>query len=467
MAEKLSESSWTGFKNKQKLDLNDALLVKALAVFDKTKESEPEPRLKALEELVKQIPEQVKALTKRKKELGDKPFGEAKDKLYGLLDAAESLQKDTRLTVDKAQRDAKATEKKGGPSEEDDEESPALLTTKMIPLIREVRRGELVLQSLIALAGKETVVLLSRKAISPARGKLLKEQMTKPSGLKFIRGECLFEENALTFVVQSGAAGLAKKIKAALLTQTDLRLKVRVRGENPDDVDEDLEDEETKTGTATKATAASDMSRLVEAMTKLSPGIEDVAAARPNLKADLLRRVSGFHEHIKAGDAAQARETLLELAALVKRVKGELAELAAMSGTSDFSKVAFERIHLDWDARKKTVEDRLSQLHQAIVDAWDDPQAVTAAANLRKVLARFNEGLGDTLDALRNATAAADRATKVAKARAIAERYLAYLSTDPLVAHVENNPFEISVDVGKNLTVPLNELKGQLAKLDA
>jgi hypothetical protein len=79
MAEKLSESSWTGFKNKQKLDLNDAPLVKALAAFDKTRESEPEPRLKALDELVTQIPEQVKALIKRKKELGDKPFGEAKD----------------------------------------------------------------------------------------------------------------------------------------------------------------------------------------------------------------------------------------------------------------------------------------------------------------------------------------------------------------------------------------------------
>ena len=36
-------------------------------------------------------------------------------------------------------------------------------------------------------------------------GKLLKEQMTSASGLKFIRGECLFEKDAMTFVVQAPA----------------------------------------------------------------------------------------------------------------------------------------------------------------------------------------------------------------------------------------------------------------------
>lgn len=52
MADKLSESIWTAFLKKQKIDLDavkidDKPLVKALAAFDKTDESKPEPRLKA------------------------------------------------------------------------------------------------------------------------------------------------------------------------------------------------------------------------------------------------------------------------------------------------------------------------------------------------------------------------------------------------------------------------------------
>ncbi|KQP38986.1 hypothetical protein [Pseudorhodoferax sp. Leaf274] len=227
MADKLSEAAWTGFTKKNKLDLDDGALVKALARFDKSDEGKPEPRSQALEDVVDLLKKQVVAQSKRKKELGDKIFGEVKDKLYALLGSAEAELKKTQATT-RASAEA-----------DDDEESPALLTSKMIPLIRELRKGEAVMQSLIATTGKETVVLLSRRAISPARGKLLKEQMHNASGLKFIRGECTYEANALTFIVQASAGGLARKIKAALLQQTALRLAVRVRGEDGDDADEE------------------------------------------------------------------------------------------------------------------------------------------------------------------------------------------------------------------------------------
>ena len=137
MAEKLTESTWTGFTKKQSFKLDDAPLVKALAKFEKTSDAKPEPRLEALEDIVELIPKQVTALSKRKKELGDKAFGEVKDKLYALLDIAETLKKETEKAVEDA--------KKGG-DEEEEEESPALLTSKMIPLIREVRKGELVVK---------------------------------------------------------------------------------------------------------------------------------------------------------------------------------------------------------------------------------------------------------------------------------------------------------------------------------
>jgi hypothetical protein len=237
MTEKLSEATWTTFTRKQKLDLDDAALVKALAKVDRTPDDRPEPRAQALADVVDEIGRQVAALAKRRKALGDKAFGEAKDKLHALLEAAEALHKEAAKAAAQA-------------AKSDDDDGPAVLTDKLASVLREVRKGERVMQALVAVAGKETVVLVSRSAISPARGKLLKDQMINPSGLKFIRGECLFEKGVVTFAVQAPSSGLAKKIGSAVLVQTGLRMKVRVRGEDPNDVDQDGEDEESTPATS-------------------------------------------------------------------------------------------------------------------------------------------------------------------------------------------------------------------------
>jgi hypothetical protein len=120
MADKLSESTWTGFLKKQKLELDDGALRKSLAKFDKTDESKPEPRLDALNDLVEQFKKQIVAQAKRKKELGDKPFALVKDQLYELLGEAEALQKKTQAAM-------------AAEDDEDEESAPnALLDSKVL-----------------------------------------------------------------------------------------------------------------------------------------------------------------------------------------------------------------------------------------------------------------------------------------------------------------------------------------------
>ena len=92
---------------------------------------------------------------------------------------------------------------------------------------------------MLARGGKAVAVLMSRKAISPSRRKMLTEYLDDGTP-KFHKGICIFEEKAYTFVLETQAAGLAKKVKAALLKQVELRLKVRVRGEEGD-LDDDGE----------------------------------------------------------------------------------------------------------------------------------------------------------------------------------------------------------------------------------
>jgi len=234
MAEKLAESTWTAFRKKLKLDVDDKILVKALTEFEKIGEDKPSARAEALAAVIEQINKQVVSLARIKKQIGDKPFEEAKDKLHGLLGAAEALQKTVNAQV---------------AAEKADEESPALLTTKMVPLLRELKKGEITMNAMVCTAGKNTAVLIMRRPISLSMRKLLADAVDAQGGMKYAVGQCTWEDKALTFLMETPAAGLAKRLRAALLAQTEMRLKVRVRG--PDGDDEDGENEDDPAAQAT------------------------------------------------------------------------------------------------------------------------------------------------------------------------------------------------------------------------
>jgi hypothetical protein len=83
----------------------------------------------------------------------------------------------------------------------------------MVPLLRELRKGEVRMHALICIAGKNTAVLIMRQAISPSRRKLLADAVDAQGGMKYIVADCGFENKVLTFVVQSPAAQLAKRVR--------------------------------------------------------------------------------------------------------------------------------------------------------------------------------------------------------------------------------------------------------------
>jgi len=218
MADKfLTEAEWKKFAKGR--DLKDTALLKALAAFEKAKE--PDDQLKALALIEKE----ADALRKFVK--GDKDFSAQLDGIDKAIGKEEKAAK-------AAQKEAEAKE-----SESEGEDAPDMLTTKMIPLLRQVKQGE-EMQVLIARGSKEVAVMMSRRSISPSRRKLLSDYLAEGTP-KFDKGVCIFEENAYTFVLETQASGLAKKIKAALFKQVELHLKVRVRGEEGD-LDDDGEE---------------------------------------------------------------------------------------------------------------------------------------------------------------------------------------------------------------------------------
>ena len=442
MAEKLSESSWTSLTKKLKVELEDGTLIKALAKFDKTDAAKPEPRAEAASAVAEQIKKQVPLLVKQKKELGDKPFAELKDKLYALLELAEDCAVEMQAALSSADEEA---------------DSPVLMTSKMLPLLRELRKGgDTRMPALVCTAGKNTALLIMRRPISPSKRKLLAEAVDAKGGAKYITGECFLEKNALTFVVASPSAGLAKRLRQALLDQTQLRLKVRVRGEDGAE-DEDGEDEEAHEATESQAEdegepqstqpspeALSYQQRLDEVQARL-----DAALKAQHPESTKLRALIGFAQD-KAGnqDFAAALQSLGMLEKLLNAGAAPTAPApgGAPSQTGEGpSFVNMQKARLAWLQTRQAVQGELKKLESSIlVELKDEPNFAEIQRDVRgidQVLQVLDEELADTLDAALNASDPAERHRLHLQAREQLDAYDAYVTADPFVAELDSNPF--------------------------
>ena len=208
MAEKISESLWKAFTKKHKLELDDKDLLKALARFDKTDEHKPEPRLEALQELAKEVPKQVVALVKRKKELGDKTFGLIKDELYALLEEAETLQKATKASKDKDEEG----------EEDEDSAASALVNPKV--LLRQLTLCRQDPERTVKFAfvdgnGKDQPAMLAVHPRMSARTLFTKLQVA--AGVKTgAYGSAWVDGTSLMLQLDKPLSGLVKKVRPAV-----------------------------------------------------------------------------------------------------------------------------------------------------------------------------------------------------------------------------------------------------------
>ena len=312
----LAEAEWKKFAKglPKGLDLDDAPLLTALARLGKVADADKaDEMLDALDE----VEAQLKKQNAIKRKVDSKVLRDQLDDMQGAVPK---------------QRKAAQALKDAAANAEEEEESPALLTTKMAPLIRQLRQGEaeqLKMHTMICTAGKATAVLIMRKSISPARRKLLAEAVDAAGGAKYIVGECGFENKVLTFVVKAPGGALAKRLRQALMDQLALRLKVRVRGEDGA-VEEDGEDagdeqsgvqsgvQSAAPGSQPQAPVKSEAQRAYEARwAALEPRLAAALRAQ-HPESTKLRAVSGFasekaaaEDHVGAGKALDMVDKLL------------------------------------------------------------------------------------------------------------------------------------------------------------
>ena len=432
----LTEAEWKKFSKGR--NLKDAALLKALTELDKARV--PAACLEALEELEKQAGLLGKA-NKADKEV-----------TRYLDDLDKALRKERALAEGEAKKAAQETSESEG-----EEDAPDILTAKLVPLMRLVRQGE-VLQAMVALGGKNDAVLISRKSIGPSRHRLLTDYLGVSGGVKFITGECLWEANAYTFAVKSQASGLAKKLREALLKQTEQRYKIRVRGEGPGDIDDDGEPAEE----GLQATGGHEKPRSTAVDPEAEIYARRFAALEPAFLAALkdgardvskLRAVMQFAS--SKSEAAQYRAALQALDALEKLLATPPPDgkTPQTSSGGDGAFVRLQGARVNWDRTRKQVQadlDELARVIRTVVSSHNEDETAETeyeegdleegVKQLYNILTALDTRLIDALDAALKVEGEQRKQLQGQAGKIVAE-YRGFINTSPLMNAIDGNPF--------------------------
>ena len=385
----LDESAWKAFAAKH--DIPDgAPLLKALAQLGRAEKQGPAEVLEALSLLDKQLALLAKA------HKANKPVAR---QLEDMEAASSERQK------------AAAKQIKSAADDEDAEgaDSPALLSSKMTPLLRELRKGEARMAAMVCTAGRETAVLIMRRAISPARRALLAAAVDAKGGAKYLVGDCAYEEGVLTFVLPSASAGLAKRLREALLKQVQLRLKVRVRGDDGA-LDDDGEDEPPQASEqpastppappapAAAAPAAPAAAAVAEFKTRLSallPRIKAAQAAGHPAEQDLRLKLGEAGELAKRLRFEEALQLLGEAETLLATTTpgGASGTGGAAGALANWSRVRTETIAILKDLAKKVAAARHEKSATALIEVNAVIKNLTAEPSTAQQVAELERWL--------------------------------------------------------------------------
>jgi peptidoglycan hydrolase-like protein with peptidoglycan-binding domain len=513
----LNESAWKDVLAKNK-GIKDNGLLKSLGDIKKLGDDDHDDAQGILDQVQKLI-----AQLKKSKEVAAAPaVGKFLTELTAASDTAVRDVAKAKAEADKsakakAEADKKASAaaaKKGDDDGDDEEESPELLTTKLKPLLKMVAKGER-MHALLAKSGKQVVVMLSRKPIPPARRKMLADQLGGGS-TKYFPGHCHLEAGATTFVLKAEVAGMSKLIKLAVLEQTGLRLnKIKCRGEDGDDEGDDDDesgapdpkakgkDDEEDDGEAgddagaeasgqsgAKAEAATGMARPFEIGATVGQGGKNLEEDVQGVQAALNRRAgAGLKVDGRCGrdtiEAIMEFQRALGLSKPDGRVdpgRGTARALAASgkigkpppppnpkAPPENLGEATLARAPGVWHGTRDILDHNIKELKRAIRQEYANEHPSLLAEidqNVQRVdviLAKLDTRLAQTLERAGATQDATKRKAEIANAKTILADYVAFVKNEPLIDHIDKNPFGVNAQVKKTITSSLTHMIKSIA----
>jgi len=267
------------------------------------------------------------------------------------------------------------------------------------------------------------------------------------------------------FRLEKPLSGLAKRLKNTLKGTTFGKVVIIYEDGSSDA--EITEEEEEQEGQAEQPTAAApapppppppapppqaapaaptlDAGALSKRLAGLIPR---VATADATHKASLAKLAGDANTNLKGGNLAAAKVFIDELQSAL-----DGPAPAPSAATQDAQKagaqgggVAFAKSRLAWLAARKKLEEGLEKLHGEIATTYKDSPSLSDIetrfrTTVAPVLASLDDELADKLDDVANAADPTQRTKLITDAKATIARYENYVSSEKLLADLDDNPF--------------------------
>lgn len=379
-------------------------------------------------------------------------------------------------------------EKKGGKSASPDD---VMSAAEMKPILAVAKRGAAASCAIGLTKDKDGVILLDkRKKPKQVLAALKKDAADaglelEMTSLRFGRAQVDTEQDAslVTFVVNKEASGamrpkLLERLKKAGFSKVEIVIDAALEAE-PEDDREAAPPEAVSAAPASPqspppaATAAAappaappgqDTAPLTKALTDLVKQMIPLATADPALGGTLKALAVQAQTSLKQGDitgTANAIEALRRALAAATAPPPSAAPAAAAAPPVNMAN--FTKARMAWTAARKRVESELGKLHAEMKSVYEGHGFSTDLdkffhAKVEPMLDSLDESLAHKLDEVTSNDDPVAHAKLVREAKQIMQRYQSYLSSEPLIAKLDDNPF-VPLSIEKTLSATLSTLE--------
>ena len=213
--------------------------------------------------------------------------------------------------------------------------------------------------------------------------------------------------------------------------------------------------------------SATKIAALTKQLTDLVKQMMPIVAADPSRVQSLKGLATAAQTALKSGDADAAGQAVQSLSEALAQPSQTQAQAPTDTPAQAPNTAAFAKARLAWVATRKKIEADLGKLHSEMTKAYDGHGF---AADLDKVfqtkvepvLGSLDESLADKLDEVTNNSDPATHTKLVGEAKKILQDYESYISQEPLIAQLDDNPF-VPLQIEKTLMATLKALEKVIA----
>ena len=423
----LTEGGLKALLSKHKLKDNG--LQRALAAYEKLEDDAHDECLEA----IAQIGKLATTLKKAKDIAANKTVG---DYLDDLLDAFGKEEKDVAKAKSESKKteaaDQKKKEKEDKEKEEDededeeeDEEMEGEYGDRLLTAFKKLKtmNGE----------PMKFVVCDARPLVGLAIGKRIgtkqKEELTKLTGgsKRFLKPAiCFWDGDQYVFEPEQMVPGLAKKLVKSVKNFTGKKFRIVVGDESAggDDDDDDAEGNEEESD---------------EHKAKRTQPIDE-----------------------EAGASDESQETVEE--EQEAKPKQQERHIPRPLPPPKLGRGTLDKAPQVWQDTRKIVETNIEELKKAVKSQYADShpdllkQIESGIKQLDTILQSLDHRLADSLSKAHKAGDEAAKKAELKNSKAIMIEHLKFVKSEPLIAHIDSNPFGVSVNLKKILTDTLTHM---------